>query len=557
MQLDRQAERLGRVEDARRSARARRRCPRRSRRPHRPGLRRRSPAASRRQTMVDIGVLVAVRLRRQRMRAEEGGAHRHRPLVAEPARGAQRLRLVVEVEAVAGLDLDRGDAFGDQRVEARQRLRDELVLARRARRLDRGDDAAAGPRDLLIGRAGEPHLELVGAVAGIDEMGVAVDQAGRDPAAVAVDASRRRVAQRAGRSRFRPGKDDPAVAGGDGAARRCRGRRSARQGRQAGIAPDAPVEARRLLAAAIDLFPLASCDDRLCIYILNGAAASAVSTSSRRSADDGDGDLLLDQALLADGWRANVRLDVEDGIIAAVEPGRRGRGRRRAPCDRACPACPTCTATPSSAAWPGSPRSRGPAADSFWSWREVMYRFALAHDAGRCRGGRRPALCRDAGGRLHRASASSTTCTTTATARPMPTSPRWPSASPRRRATTGIGLTLLPVFYAHGGFGGARADRRAAALHQRSRPLRPPAREARASAVARLARRRRRRRAAQPARGDARRACGGRAAGAATGPIHIHVAEQVKEVEDCLAWSGARPVEWLLGQCAGRSRAGA
>jgi len=30
------------------------------------------------------------------------------------------------------------------------------------------------------------------------------------------------------------------------------------------------------------------------------------------------------------------------------------------------------------------------------------------------------------------------------------------------------------------------------------------------------------------------------------GPIHIHIAEQVKEVEDCIAWSGARPVEWLL-----------
>jgi formiminoglutamate deiminase len=29
-------------------------------------------------------------------------------------------------------------------------------------------------------------------------------------------------------------------------------------------------------------------------------------------------------------------------------------------------------------------------------------------------------------------------------------------------------------------------------------------------------------------------------------PIHIHVAEQVKEVEDCLSWSGARPVQWLL-----------
>jgi len=33
---------------------------------------------------------------------------------------------------------------------------------------------------------------------------------------------------------------------------------------------------------------------------------------------------------------------------------------------------------------------------------------------------------------------------------------------------------------------------------------------------------------------------------AGDGPIHIHIAEQVKEVEDCLAWSGARPVEWLL-----------
>ena len=29
-------------------------------------------------------------------------------------------------------------------------------------------------------------------------------------------------------------------------------------------------------------------------------------------------------------------------------------------------------------------------------------------------------------------------------------------------------------------------------------------------------------------------------------PIHIHVAEQTKEVDDCLAWSGKRPVEYLL-----------
>jgi formimidoylglutamate deiminase len=33
---------------------------------------------------------------------------------------------------------------------------------------------------------------------------------------------------------------------------------------------------------------------------------------------------------------------------------------------------------------------------------------------------------------------------------------------------------------------------------------------------------------------------------AEAGPVHIHAAEQVKEVEDCIAWSARRPVEWLL-----------
>lgn len=29
-------------------------------------------------------------------------------------------------------------------------------------------------------------------------------------------------------------------------------------------------------------------------------------------------------------------------------------------------------------------------------------------------------------------------------------------------------------------------------------------------------------------------------------PIHLHIAEQTREVEECIAWSGQRPVEWLL-----------
>lgn len=31
-------------------------------------------------------------------------------------------------------------------------------------------------------------------------------------------------------------------------------------------------------------------------------------------------------------------------------------------------------------------------------------------------------------------------------------------------------------------------------------------------------------------------------------PVHMHIAEQRKEVEDCIAWCGARPVQWLAGQ---------
>jgi formiminoglutamate deiminase len=34
--------------------------------------------------------------------------------------------------------------------------------------------------------------------------------------------------------------------------------------------------------------------------------------------------------------------------------------------------------------------------------------------------------------------------------------------------------------------------------------------------------------------------------GHTAGPIHIHAAEQVREVEDCVRWSGQRPVAWLL-----------
>jgi formimidoylglutamate deiminase len=51
-------------------------------------------------------------------------------------------------------------------------------------------------------------------------------------------------------------------------------------------------------------------------------------------------------------------------------------------------------------------------------------------------------------------------------------------------------------------------------------------------------------RAADP--GALRELVAGTAALDPAAPIHIHAAEQTKEVDDCLAWSGRRPVAWLL-----------
>ena len=191
--------------------------------------------------------------------------------LAEPPRGAKRLFFIVEVEAVARLDLDRRDAFGDQRVEPRQRLAHELVLARRTQRLDRRDDAAACPRHFLVGRAGQPHLELVGAVAGMDEMGVAIDQARRDPAAFAVDDLRTGRRGR-GKVRFGTGIGDFAAACGDGAALDdAQAGQAGGKRRKPGVAPDARPRLRCLLSGHDFSVPIG-----VDMYIHMGEIASGV-----------------------------------------------------------------------------------------------------------------------------------------------------------------------------------------------------------------------------------------------------------------------------------------
>ena len=136
---------------------------------------------------IDIGVGAAGIVGWQSVRAQQCGRDPHVSHLAEAARRAQHLEFVGDGQPVARLDLDGGDSLGDQRVEPRQRARDQRILVRVACRAHRRDDPATGACDRLIGSTFEPHRPFARSVAGVDEMGVAVDQPRRDPAAGAVD----------------------------------------------------------------------------------------------------------------------------------------------------------------------------------------------------------------------------------------------------------------------------------------------------------------------------------------------------------------------------------
>ena len=110
-------------------------------------------------------------------------------------------------------------------------------------------------------------------------------------------------------------------------------------------------------------------------------------------------------------------------------------------------------------------------------------------------------------------------------------------------AASGIGLTVLPVLYERAGFGQAtlREDQRRFATTVDS-VLRmrdgirawqlPGVRAGLAIHSLRAAAPDSMHALSQALRGD-------------DGPIHIHIAEQTSEVDDCRAATGARPIEWL------------
>ena len=250
----------------------------------------------------------------------------------------------------------------------------------------------------------------------------------------------------------------------------------------------------------------------------------------------------LQRALLPHGWARDVRVTIAEGCFASVEaevaaqPGDERVGVGLA-------GMPNVHSHAFQRAMAGLTEYRGQAHDTFWTWRELMYRF-LAHmspddieaisaqayvemiEAGFTRVGEFHYLHNDPAGQPY-GNAAELTERIVAAAREV-----------------GIGLTLLPVFYAHGGFGGAAPSagqrRFVCTLDQYARLF-----EASRTLIASLPHGRlgiapHSLRAVTP---EELRALIPLANGL---PIHIHAAEQQREVEDCIAWSGLRPVEWLL-----------
>jgi len=113
------------------------------------------------------------------MRREQGRGDSYRQLLAEPACHTQHLQLVGGRQAVSGLDLHGGYAIGQQCLQPWQALRQQLLLAGGAGGAHGAEDATAGLGDFSVVDPFQALLELVGAVAGIDQMTVAIDQTGR------------------------------------------------------------------------------------------------------------------------------------------------------------------------------------------------------------------------------------------------------------------------------------------------------------------------------------------------------------------------------------------
>ncbi|MEN0107196.1 MAG: formimidoylglutamate deiminase [Pseudomonas sp.] len=249
-----------------------------------------------------------------------------------------------------------------------------------------------------------------------------------------------------------------------------------------------------------------------------------------------------ERALLPDDWARDVRIEVDAaGVIVSVEQDASGDGAERVN-GPVLPGMPNLHSHAFQRAMAGLGEVAGDPNDSFWTWRDLMYRMV-----GRITPEQFEAVAKQLYIEMLKAGYTSVAefhylhhdQQGTPYANLAEMGLRVSSAA----QAAGIGLTLLPVLYTYSGFGQQPANhgqrrflndshaylQMLEQLKQQLTPLgqavgicfhslRATSQEQMVEVLANADK---------------------------TAPVHIHIAEQMKEVQDSLAWSGQRPTEWL------------
>ncbi len=248
--------------------------------------------------------------------------------------------------------------------------------------------------------------------------------------------------------------------------------------------------------------------------------------------------LFARQALLPQGWHSDVRLEwTAAGALLAVTPGARA-GDSEQQAGLVLPGMVNLHSHAFQRAMSGLAERAGAGPDSFWTWRELMYRLAgsvspehieaiAAQLFSECLRHGYTAVCefhylqRAPGGAMY--------------ARAAEPAERVVAAA----QLAGIGLTMLPVLYSHAGFGaqplGDAQQRFRTSVDDVMRVV--EALEALRGGQLQVGAAPHSLRAAAPA--QIRELAAVLPAGR---PLHIHVAEQQGEVDQCLAFCCVRPV---------------
>ncbi|MEX2952812.1 formimidoylglutamate deiminase [Serratia fonticola] len=249
------------------------------------------------------------------------------------------------------------------------------------------------------------------------------------------------------------------------------------------------------------------------------------------------------RALLPTGWAHNVRLEVDaHGQLAQVTPNADSDGCLRLHGD-VVPGMPNLHSHAFQRAMAGLAEVAGNPQDSFWTWRDLMYRLVQRLTPEQVGVIARQLYIEMLKGGY----------TQVAEFHYLHHTPEGKAYADRGEMTgrlseaalqAGIGMTLLPVLYSYAGFGAQPAQAGQRRFIQSAENYLEQQ-----QVIARQL-------AGQPLQNQGlcfhslRAVELGQmqqilAASDQTLPVHIHIAEQQKEVNDCLAWSGQRPVAWL------------